>query len=101
MCYVPQKSVIKTKTVPIFCPVHLFIDATLADRIGCLKVEPVLCLFGNICGKKRQNASAWFILGFIPPYPKSSIESQADHRREETKHLHMEYYHACMFLSSC
>jgi hypothetical protein len=72
------------------------IDATLADRIGCLKVEPVLCLFGNICRKKRQNASAWFILGFIPPYPKSSIKSQADHRREETKHLRMEYYHACL-----
>jgi hypothetical protein len=57
------------KNSPLFCHVHLFIDATLADRMGCLKVEPVHCLFGNICGKKRQNASAWFILGFIPPYP--------------------------------
>ena len=71
------------KSHHVFCPVNLFIDATLADRIGRLKVEPVLCSFGNICGKKRQNASAWFILGFIPPYPKSSIESQADRRSED------------------
>jgi hypothetical protein len=35
-----------------FCPVILFISSTFANRIGRLKVEPILCSFGNICGDK-------------------------------------------------
>jgi hypothetical protein len=69
-----------------FCPVILFIDSTLADRIGRLKVEPVFCSFGNICGDKRHLTTSWFILGFIPPYPKSSIEVAADHSKVDSKH---------------
>jgi hypothetical protein len=49
-----------------FWPVILFIDCMLADQIGRLKVEPVLCSFGNICGDKRRLATSWFILGFTP-----------------------------------
>ena len=60
------------------CPVILFIDSTLANHIGQLKVEPVLCSIGNICGSKRSSALSWFNLGFIPPNPKSSQELQAD-----------------------
>jgi hypothetical protein len=56
-----------------FCPVILFIDSTLADRIGQLKVEPVLCSVGNICGDKRRLATSWFILGFIPPTPSLQL----------------------------
>jgi hypothetical protein len=79
-----------------FCPVILFIDSTLADRIGRLKVEPVLCSFGNICGDKRRLATSWFILGFIPPYPKSSIEVAADRSKVDSKHDQIEYYHQCL-----
>ena len=60
------------------CLVILFVDSTLVDRFGRLKVEPVLCSLGNICGSKRSSASSWFILGFIPSNPKSSQELQAD-----------------------
>jgi hypothetical protein len=80
----------------VFCPVILFVDATLADRIGRLKVEPVLCSFGNICGEKRRLASSWFILGFIPPYPKSSIEAAADSNKVDSKHDQIAYYHECL-----
>ena len=69
-----------------FCPVILFIDSMLPNRIGQLKVEPVLCSFGNICGDKRRLATSWFILGFIPPYPKSSIEVAADRSKVDSKH---------------
>jgi hypothetical protein len=76
--------------------VILFIDSTLADQIGQLKVEPVLCSIGNICGDKRRLTTSWFILGFIPPYPKSSIEVAADHFKVESKHNQIEYYHQCL-----
>jgi hypothetical protein len=79
-----------------FCPVILFVDGTLADRIGRLKVEPVLCSFGNICGENRRLASSWFILGFIPPYPKSSIEVAADRSKVDSKHDQIVYYHQCL-----
>lgn len=79
-----------------YCPVILFIDSTLVDRIGRLKVEPVLCSFGNICGSKRSAASSWFILGFIPPNTKSSQEVQADRKSVKSKYSHSRYYHACV-----
>jgi hypothetical protein len=47
--------------------VILFINSTLANRIGWLKVEPVLCSFSNICGDNWRLATSWFILGVIPP----------------------------------
>jgi hypothetical protein len=80
----------------MFCPVILFIDGTLVDRIGRLKVEPVLCSFGNISGLKRSAASSWFILGFIPPNPKSSQELNADARSVNRKHGKRHYYHSCL-----
>jgi hypothetical protein len=79
-----------------FCPMILFIDSTLVDRIGRLKVEPVLCSLGNICGEKRRLASSSFILGFIPPYPKSSIEVAANHSKLDSKHDQIAYYHQCL-----
>ena len=81
-----------------FCPVILFVDAsTLAERIGWQKVQPILCSFGNICGEKRHLVSSWFILGgFIPPYPKSSIEVAADHAKLDSKHDQITYYHQCL-----
>jgi hypothetical protein len=97
--YVSQRASLPTADRSLkhrFCPVILFIDSMLADRIGRLKVEPVLCSFGNICGDKRRLASSWFILGFIPPYPKSSIEVAADRSKVDSKHDQIEYYHRCL-----
>lgn len=79
-----------------FCPINIFIDSTLVDRIGRLKVEPVLCSIGNICGAKRSAASSWFILGLIPPSPKSSKEVEADRKNVRTQHLQARYYHSCI-----
>ena len=78
------------------CPVNLFIDSTLVDRIGRLKVEPVLCSIGNISGLKRSSASSWFILGLIPPYPKSSKEAEADRKSVKTQHYQARYYQSCI-----
>jgi hypothetical protein len=79
-----------------YCPVILFIDGTLVDRIGRLKVEPILCSIGNISGKKRSAASSWFILGFIPPNPKSSKEVDLDRKSVNTRHLQAQYYQSCI-----
>jgi hypothetical protein len=78
------------------CPINLFIDSTLVDRIGRLKVEPVLCSIGNISGLKRSSASSWFILGLIPPYPKSSKEAEADRKSVKTQHYQARYYQSCI-----
>ena len=80
----------------VFIPVILFIDATLADNLGRLTAEPVLCSIGNICGVKRRDPSSWFILGFIPPYPKSQMEASADRCKADTKYLQAKYYHDCL-----
>ena len=78
------------------CPVILFIDSALVDCIGLLKIEPVLCSIGNICGSKRSATSSWFILGFISTNPKSSQELQADGKSQGRKHAHSYYYHSCV-----
>ena len=79
-----------------FCPVILFFASTLIDRIGQLKVEPVLCSIGNISGSKRSAASSWFILGLIPPNPKSSKEREADSKSARHKLVHLQYYQQCI-----
>jgi hypothetical protein len=97
--YVAERACLPTANKSLqhcYCPMILFVNATLADRIGCLKVEPVLCSFGNICGENRCLASSWFILEFIPPYPKSSIEVAADHSKVDSKHDQIVYYHQCL-----
>ena len=79
-----------------FCPVIFFVDMTCVDRIGRLKVEPVLTSLGNISGKMRGLPSSWFVSGFIPPYPKSSIEVAADRTKVDSKHHQTMYYHECL-----
>jgi len=79
-----------------YAPVLLFIDSTLCDRIGRLKAEPVLVSLGNIPGAARRTPDAWFVLGYIPPYPKSSQERTSDRNSVETKHLFQEYYQTCL-----
>jgi hypothetical protein len=61
-----------------------------------LKVEPVLCSIGNISCKKRSAASSCFILGFIPPNPKSSKEVDLDRKLFSTRHLPAQYYQSCI-----
>lgn len=90
-----------TSVLHHFCPVILFVDAsTLADRIGWLKVEPILCSFGDICGEKRRLACFFLVFpgGFIPPYPKSSaIEvAGANRAKLDSKHDQITYYHQCL-----
>lgn len=75
----------------ILCPVILFDDSTQCDNIGRLKAQPVLCSIGNICGKIRRSADAWFLLGMIPPYPKTS-----DEKSKEPHTVHLKYYHECL-----
>ena len=77
-------------------PVILFDDSTLLDNIGRLTAHPVLCSFGNICGKKRRSHTAWFLLGFIPPYPKTAEEKCKDTNKMASKQDHNIYYHRCL-----
>ena len=77
-------------------PVILFDDSTLLDNIGRLTAHPVLCSFGNICGKKRRSHTAWFLLGFIPPYPKTAEEKCKDTNKMASKQNHNIYYHRCL-----
>ena len=88
---------------PSFCvedhylaPVILFDDATQCDALGRLKAHPILMSFGNINGMKWHSHSAWFMLGIIPPYPKTSQEWQADSQNVDSKGDYLKYYHKCL-----
>jgi len=59
-------------------PVILFDDSTLLDTLGRLTAHPILVSLGNICGRKRHSHTAWFLLGLIPPYPKTSEERERE-----------------------
>ena len=87
------------KTLPpnhYIAPVILFDDSTLLDNIGRLTAHPVLVSLGNICGKNRRSHTAWFLLGFIPPYPKTAEEQNKDKNVTATKQDHNIYYHRCL-----
>jgi hypothetical protein len=59
-------------------PIILFDDSTLCDNIGRLLAQPILCTIGTICDDLRRQVQSWFILGMVPPYPKSSKERESD-----------------------
>ena len=77
-------------------PVILFDDSTLLDNLGRLTAHPILVSFGNICGVKRRSHTAWFLLGLIPPYPKTSEERERDSNKKATRHNYNLYYHNCL-----
>jgi hypothetical protein len=84
------------KKTHILVPGCIFVDGTLADRLGRLSVEPVLLSFLNICNEQRKRARAWSILGFVPPYPKSPKEKAKDGASLLTNHLYPQYVHECL-----
>jgi hypothetical protein len=54
--------------------------------------KPILCFLGNINNVNWCSSSAqWILLGFIPPFPESSFEADADHHNVEPKHLCLDY----------
>ena len=78
------------------CGVLLFDDNTLGDGLGRLQIQPVL---GTICilpKKSRGNVKGWFILGIVPPYPRTSQERTADRNKNASKHQYLQWYHACL-----
>jgi hypothetical protein len=78
------------------CPLILFDDSTLCDNIGQLMAQPVLLTVGNISDTLRRQVDAWFILGMVPPYPKSSKERESDRKAKRTTKWYMEFYHSCL-----
>ena len=71
-------------------------DGTLCDKLGRVSSEPVLVSIANISYQKRKIYNAWFCIGFIPPYPKTQLETQKDNNRVSTKELSNECYHSCL-----
>jgi hypothetical protein len=55
--------------------------------------QPVLLTCGNISDELRRKVETWFILGMVPPYPKSSKEREADRHSKLTTEWYMEFYH--------
>jgi hypothetical protein len=65
---------LKPTGLHVILPIILFDDSTLCDNIGRLLAQPILCTIGNIRDDLRRHVKSWFILGMVPPYPKSSKE---------------------------
>ena len=73
-----------------------FDDSTNCDELGRLTCQMVMCSVLNICGSKRRNERAFFPLGIIPPYPKTSGERKKDRGNAEGKILYLQFYHRCL-----
>ena len=50
----------------------------------------------NINGKNRRSSRAYFPIGIVPPYPKTSAERKKDRNSKDKKTLYLEFYHACL-----
>ena len=68
----------KPKGSHYVCPIIGFDDSTLCDNIGWLMAQPFLATVGNLSDESRCLVDSWFILGMVPPYPKSSKEREKD-----------------------
>ena len=77
-------------------PIIFFDDSTLCDNIGRLLAQPLLCTFGNLSDELRRLAESWFILGMVPPYPKSSKERESDRSKKLTQESFIKFYHNCL-----
>ena len=78
------------------CPIILFDDSTVMDNIGRMNAQPILVTIGNINVSKRKEHQAWFLLGYIPPYPKSPEEAKKVRNSLKTKYNKDEFYHKCL-----
>ena len=79
-----------------YCGVLLFDDNTLGDGLGRLQIQPVLGTLCILSKKSRRNVKGWFILGIVPPYPRTSQEHAADRNKNKSKHQYLQWYHACL-----
>ena len=79
-----------------YCGVLLFDDNTLGDGLGRLQIQPVLGTLCILSKKSRRNVKAWFLLGIVPPYPRTSQERAADRNKNKSKHQYLQWYHACL-----
>ena len=86
----------KPKGSHYICPIIGFDDATLCDNIGRLMAQPFLATIGNLNDELRRRVDSWFILGMIPPYPKSSKERESDHRSKLMQEEYIHFYHSCL-----
>ena len=78
------------------CPVLLFADGTICDRLGRVPAHPILVSLGMICGLISRSPRAWFLQGLVPTYPKSPKEADEDKQCVGTKHLHAPFYQDCL-----
>jgi hypothetical protein len=86
----------KPKGLHYICPIIGFNDATLCDNIGCLMAQPFLATIGNLNDELHWHADSWFILGMIPPFPKSSKERESDRQSKLMQEEYIHFYHSCL-----
>ena len=77
----------------VLVPVLIFDDETHCDEKGRIKMQPVLCSLGNITMAKRISSDSWFLLGFIPPNPKTDKELEQEKRSVLSKENALKLYH--------
>ena len=75
-----------------------FDDGTICDNVGRLHAQPYLATLLNFSPEVRRSEAAWFILGMIPPYPKTSAERKSDRSKVVTQQEYLEFYHKCLDL---
>ena len=80
------------------CPIIGFDDSTLCDIIGRLMVQPFLATVGNLSNESHHLVDSLFILGMVPPYPKSSKEREKDCNSKLQQESYMWFYHNCLDL---
>ena len=80
------------------CPIIGFDDSTLCDNIGWLITQPFLATVGNLSDESHHLVDSWFILGMVPPYPKSSKEREKDHNSKLQQESYIQFYHDCLNL---
>ena len=55
-------------------PINLFDDSTMADNLGRLNAQPILCTIGMLNGQMRRKVDAWFPLTIIPEILSSILK---------------------------
>ena len=75
-----------------------FDDGTICDNVGRLHAQPFLATLLNFSPEVRRSEAAWFILGMIPPYPKTSAERKSDRSKVVSQQKYLEFYHQCLDL---
>ena len=75
-----------------------FDDGTICDNVGRLSAQPFLATLLNFSPEVRRRDAAWFILGMIPPYPKTSAERKKDKSQVANQDNYLEFYHKCLGL---